>query len=178
MFCKICGKAIEDNSYFCKYCGANLIDEMEGIKTPNERPKEAPITVKLTGEVNQSVSSNLMTRLLNVVQNHALIASLYIVWFVINLILLAAGENENGFWPRLYENHEHTEISWDIDKYGLPEFLVYAILVPFIAILSYKFFEKQYNIKNPGNPNKNKLNAFGVVIFLLFDILFLIYLSV
>ena len=62
MFCKICGKAIEDNSKFCKYCGANLIDEVKSKQTTNSRSKE--ITVKLTGEVNQSMSSNLMTRLL------------------------------------------------------------------------------------------------------------------
>lgn len=178
MFCKICGKAIEDNSKFCKYCGANLIDEIEGNQTPNQKPKEATVSVKLTGEVNQSVSSNLMTRLLNIVQKHAIIASLYIVWFVINLILLAAGENENGFWPHIYEGYEHTKISWDIDRYGLSEFLVYAVLIPFITFVSYKFLEKQYNVKNPDTPNKNKLNAFGVVLFVLFEILLLIYLSV
>ena len=175
MFCKICGKAIEGNSKFCKYCGANLIDEVKSNQTTNSRSKE--ITVKLTGEVDQSVSSNLMTRLLNVVQQHAIVASLYIIWFVINLILLAAGENENGFWPHLYKSYGHTEISWDIDRYGLSEFLVYAILVPFITFVSYKFIEKQYNIKNPGTPNKNKLNAFGAVLFWLSGILLLIYLS-
>lgn len=35
MYCKRCGKQIEENSIFCKYCGRNLLDSLQDNQDDN-----------------------------------------------------------------------------------------------------------------------------------------------
>jgi membrane protein YdbS with pleckstrin-like domain len=45
MYCPNCGKIIDDNSLFCKYCGADIVDYRSG-KRPAENKKEDDIPLK------------------------------------------------------------------------------------------------------------------------------------
>ena len=39
MFCKNCGKQIDDSSRFCKYCGSNVLDENNSLTSDEPEKK-------------------------------------------------------------------------------------------------------------------------------------------
>jgi len=62
MYCKYCGKQIEDGSNFCKYCGASLTDDIQGKQeapsTPISVYNMPPITPKVTPSAPVNVKIN------------------------------------------------------------------------------------------------------------------------
>lgn len=61
----------------------------------------------------------------------------YIIWFLTHCALLGAGENHDCFFPWHY-----SRLEWDIDDYGLPEFIVYVALIPIVIYFIYSFYKK------------------------------------
>ncbi|MBP5481280.1 MAG: hypothetical protein J6Y22_05975 [Paludibacteraceae bacterium] len=62
----------------------------------------------------------------------------YIIWFLIHCALLSAGDNWSGFYPW----NSYSKLRWEIRDYGLPEFIVYAALIPTVAYFIYSFYKK------------------------------------
>ena len=170
MYCKNCGKIIDNGSRYCKFCG---IDLSEQEKEPDSKDREYTVNLKLEGEINHSLETNNLSFLTNLIRKHTVIVCIYIIWFILNIIFLVTGENEHGFWPYITENG----CSWDLGRYGLPEFLIYVILIPFVSLFFYKVFLKIANSKKPDTPNENKKNAIFLIIFLLLDVVFLYWLN-
>lgn len=54
---------------------------------------------------------------------------------IIHILLLVSGSGRNGFFPKW-----SLGIEWDIDMYGLPEFITYVVLIPFVLFLLWKFY--------------------------------------
>ena len=90
----------------------------------------------------------------------------YCVWFVTHLILLVCGKGKDKFFPHIYKGHNYTEeyyermrtygsapvppeeckIEWNLDYYGLPEFLIYVVLIPLVICFIYNMFSTQKTI--------------------------------
>ena len=49
MYCKFCGKEIEDNSKFCPECGKNLNDDIKPIEEPKQKPIQTQEAQKESG---------------------------------------------------------------------------------------------------------------------------------
>lgn len=121
MYCRYCGKQIDDNSIYCEHCGKS-----QGIN-------------------NNTVSNNPV--------NNKLISTIvccfvYLLWFWINLNLFEKGSNarypnmqNNLFYPFTYKptHPEYSMRDYNENYYGMPEFLVYVFVLPFIIFLAYKY---------------------------------------
>ena len=177
MYCKYCGKQISDDSTFCQYCG--------GKQDNNELLPKETLKVELEGEVKASLAPKLpkLTGLKIFCRKNLAILLTYCIWFLINLLLLINGADRKGFWPHTYSHRERgaehthleyipwsrqtveskywdlgpeeTKLSWDIDYYGLSEFLVYVVLFPLLIYICFRVFRyyKEQNSK-PKKPIK------------------------
>lgn len=164
MFCKYCGKSIADDSTFCQFCGGKQDTNIES------HSDEKTVKVELGGKVNASLSPELpkFTGLKNFVKKNLPFVLAYGVWFIVNLLLLINGDDRKGFWPHTYTHRERgaehthleyipwtgqtveakswdlgpeeTKISWDIDTYGISEFLIYVVLIPLLIYIGFRVF--------------------------------------
>lgn len=174
MYCKHCGKQITDDSTFCQYCGGkqNNIDSFH---------KET-LKVEVGGEVKASLTPELpkLTGLKSFCRKNFALILTYGVWVIINVLLLVNGSDREGFWPHTYihrergAEHTHleyipwtgqtveakswdlgpeeTKISWDVDTYGLSEFLIYVVLIPLLIYIGFKIF--RYYKEQGSKPKK------------------------
>ena len=174
MYCKHCGKQISDDSTFCQYCGGqqNNIDPVS----------RETLKVELGGEVKASLTPELpkLTGLKNFCEKNLTLILIYSVWLIINVLLLVNGGDRKGFWPHTYTHRERvaehthfeyipwtehtvetkswdlgpeeTKISWDVDTYGLSEFLIYVVLIPLLIYIGFQVF--RYYKKQGSNPKK------------------------
>lgn len=172
MFCKNCGNEIDDESKFCKFCGIDLSESKKESRTELNK-EDYIVNLKLEGKINHSIKSSPTSFLSSLLQKHPALSCSYIIWLVLNLVFLAAGENESGFWPYI----DADRCSWDLDRYGLMEFLVYAILIPFATLSLYKGLIKINNKNKPETPAENKKNVIFLIIFILFDVAFLYWIT-
>ena len=118
MYCKHCGKEIDDNSSFCNHCGKYQGD------TPPDIPKN-PVEIKLP-KFKLSFTKKERTGLL-----------IYSAWFIINLICIFATTKTYQYSKKDYfYPFENSSISY----YDVKEFLVYAVLFPFIVFIVYKLW--------------------------------------
>ena len=121
MYCKHCGREIDDNSSFCKFCG---------------KPQD-----------NRVSTSN---GLVNFVTNRPIVSS-YILWFIINVICLCKGdkvrEYYNILYPKFYLETEGYEDYFNLGYYQITDFLVYTILIPLVIFLGYHYFKKVTSFK-------------------------------
>lgn len=127
MYCKHCGREIDDNSSFCKFCG---------------KPQD-----------NRVSTSN---GLVDSVVNRPIVSS-YILWVIINVICLCSGDKVGRFYNILYPKfHLGTISRWDggttdyfnLDYYQITDFFVYTILIPLVIFLGYHYFKKVSSTKH------------------------------
>ncbi len=126
MYCKHCGREIDDNSSFCKYCGK---PQDNRVSTPN-------------GLVDFVTKRPIM--------------SSYILWVIINVICLwrgdKIGEHYNLLYPRIcLDNMWSDSVTRDyfnLDNYQITDFIIYAILIPLVLYLGYHYFKKVTSTKS------------------------------
>lgn len=122
MYCKHCGREIDDNSSYCKYCG----------KSQDNR---VPTSNSLIDFVNKKP-----------------ILSSYILWVIINLVCLCRGNKTGEYYYLLYpkffleKNYDYYNYNdsnvFDLGNYQITDFIVYAILIPLVLFLGYHYFKK------------------------------------
>lgn len=127
MYCKYCGKQIDDDSRFCNHCGKPLV-ETTSTPGPIKVDVKADINAKLAPSVDTSWFKKLSNKQKNCLYGYG-------VWVIIHILLLVSGSGRNGFFPKW-----SLCIEWDIDMYGLPEFITYVVLIPFVLFLLWKFY--------------------------------------
>ncbi len=119
MYCKHCGREIDDDSSFCKYCGKSQDNR---VSTPNS--------------------------LIDFVTNKPIVSS-YILWVIINVICLWRGNKVGEYYNLLYPKFclDDYENYFNLDYYQITDFIVYAILIPLVIYLGYHYFKKVTSIK-------------------------------
>lgn len=158
MFCKHCGKEIADDSVFCQYCGTN----QNVVVTPDTKPEPIKVDVNAKLDAKLAPTINVNTNWIkNLTNTQKWIFSIYSVWFLTHLLLLISGKGERHFFPYIHKGRHYTEafyervrtfgsaylpkeewmIDWDVDKYGLQEFIVYVALLPLLIFLGYKGYK-------------------------------------
>lgn len=126
MYCKYCGKEIEDNSQYCRHCGRSLDNNNE----------------------DNSVIKDFIRSNKNFVW-------IYTIWVVLHIILFCFGENDlvdispkDLFYP-FTENEDYNIKDFNVWFYDITEFLCYCVLIPFISgliIWKWKSFIKPIKI--------------------------------
>lgn len=117
MYCKHCGREIDDNSSFCKYCGKS--------------------------QDNRVSTSN---GLVDFVTNRPIV-SLYILWVIINVVCLCRGDKNGEYYDLLYPRFCLDDDYFDLDYYQITDFIVYTILIPLVLFLGYHYFKKVTSTK-------------------------------
>ncbi len=121
MYCKHCGKEIDDNSSFCKYCGK---PQDNRVSSPNG--------------------------FIDFVYKKPILSS-YILWVIINTVCLCSGkkcgEYYNLLYPKFFLEYRYDSNVMDLGNYQITDFIVYAILLPLVIFLGYHFFKKVTSMK-------------------------------
>lgn len=122
MYCKHCGREIDDNSSYCKYCGKAQDNR---VSNPNG--------------------------LIDFITKKPILSS-YILWVIINIICLCrdekVGEYYNILYPKFYLGEwESTNDYFDLSYYQITDFIVYVILIPLAIFLGYHYFKKVTSTK-------------------------------
>jgi len=124
MYCKHCGKEIDDNSSFCKYCGK---PQDNRVSTPNS--------------------------FIDFVYKKPILSS-YILWVIINAICLSRGDKAGEYYHLLYpkfyifNDYDKIEDCFTLDYYQLTDFIVWAILIPLVLFFGYHYFKKVTSINS------------------------------
>ena len=111
MYCKHCGKEIDDNSSFCKFCGKSQDNRVSTSNGSDDFITKRPIV------------------------------SLYILWFIINVVCLCIGDKDGGDYNTLYPKFQYSN-DFDLEHYQITDFFVYTILIPLVIFLGYQYFKK------------------------------------
>ena len=120
MYCKHCGKDIDDNSSFCKYCGM--------------------------AQNNTHTVSNFNS-LIDFIVNKPLLSS-YLLWLIINLVCLCSGEKEGSHFNILYPKFSLLDEDYfNLYYYQITDFVVYSILIPLTMFFGYHYFKKVTSVK-------------------------------
>ena len=119
---------------YCKKCGKEIPEDSSYCNHCGTKQKEISFN-KLTDKQKNYVLA-------------------YIIWLVVNILLLINGKNLDGFFPFsinygvgeqgfcLYRSapwpHEAWYLSCDLKHYGLTEFIFYVLLIPTIIYLIFR----------------------------------------
>jgi hypothetical protein len=159
MYCRYCGKEIQNDSIFCPTCGKKQKDE------------------KIIGK----------TRLEDFLKEHKKLLYAYLIWFLLHLTLFLCSTQEkpNGFYPwdksisYLLGDYEYYELSL-LDQYNVydfSEFFFYTILFPtvlfglvkcfsfispFLKKLKARHFQRKNKIAIKRDVHEDKTTAFKV----------------
>lgn len=124
MYCKHCGREIDDNSSYCKYCGKAQDNR---VSTYN-------------GLIDFFVKKPFVP--------------LYILWVIINTVCLCLGNKWNDNFNMLYPKSDISwdpDFShpgpFSLDFYLITDYIVYTLLIPLVIFLGYHFFKKVTSIK-------------------------------
>ena len=124
MYCKHCGREIDDNSSFCKYCGK---PQDNRVSTPNS--------------------------FIDFVYKKPILSS-YILWVIINTVCLCSGEKCGEHYNMLYPKidlgcyGEYSDYNFfSLDYYQITDFVVYTLLIPLVVYLGYHYFKKVTSTK-------------------------------
>lgn len=133
----------------------------EKAKATDGAKKEESIKIDVNAKVNANIAPSVNIgwyKKLSVGQKNLLL--IYVIWFVVHILFLVSGEGADHFFPRIYKasgmlDYAHLRqhgwapvppkqwtIEWDLDYYGFPEFIVYAVLIPIIIYFIYTLFKK------------------------------------
>ena len=131
MYCKNCGKKIEENTRFCIFCG-----ELQKMPNPSLN----------TQQFIDNYAVNKIEVLFSVKLSKKLIG-LYLLWILLHLVLLLTNWNNSSYaskaiWP--FSNNSR------IEDYDFTEFLLYTIVPIFILIIINLF-------KEPKKKKKKKI---------------------
>jgi len=113
MYCKHCGREIDDNSSFCKYCGK---PQDNRVSSPNG--------------------------FIDFVYKKPILSS-YILWVIINTVCLCSGKKCGEHYYLLYpkyfleDYYSYDSNVLDLGNYQITDFIVYAILIPLVLYLGY-----------------------------------------
>ena len=125
MYCKHCGKEIDDNSSYCKYCGK---PQDNRVSTPNS--------------------------FIDFVYKKPILSSC-ILWVIINILCLCSrkkcGESYNLLYPKFFLEEEYyynDSNVLDLGNYQITDFIVYTILIPLVIFLGYHYFKKVTSINS------------------------------
>ena len=134
MYCKYCGKEIADDSKFCQHCGGY---QSIGNSSKNDNPSLGSDDIIATTKGNAS--------LISFFSKYKICILLYIVWLIINTLLLLQGEAEifeysqggyrfksNDFFYPFTSSGYQTSFMFNVKYYDLTEFIVYCFLLPLI----------------------------------------------
>ena len=125
MYCKHCGREIDDNSSYCKYCGK---PQDNRVQTPKG--------------------------LIDFIFKKPILSS-YILWVIVNINFLSrgqkTGENLDLLYPKLYLYQDDPDYNLNdylsLNDYQITDFVVYAILIPLVIFLGYHYFKKVTSTK-------------------------------
>ena len=128
MYCKHCGKLIDDDSTFCKHCG----------KSQDVNPISNASNVQKTSNKEQSA---ILKSINNMSEKEKKWARIYLIWVLVNFTCMFIhgfhSSSSNYFYPFQYRYGWAKR--WDLEYYDFSEFLVYAIILPLIAFYLYKY---------------------------------------
>lgn len=125
MYCKHCGKIIDDNSIFCSFCG---------------KPQKTQIEYNDKGQI---LTPKVKVRLENIfgLKLSKQVIGLYLGWLLLHFIFLIinweSGDSRD-FWP--FGKYS------DFEDYDFTEFLIYTI-VPLIGLIILNIFKPIHNKK-------------------------------
>lgn len=148
MFCKHCGKEIADDSKYCQHCGGVQTAE---ICSPNDASDQKSRDIIVETKGNEPSAINYFAK-------NKIYIILYIVWVIINVLLLLQGEpnvyeqsrknfHDGGFYinSNTFKANEvlypftsvgyQSSYSFNAKYYDWTEFLVYCLLIPLIVYI-------------------------------------------
>lgn len=152
MYCKFCGKEISDDSIYCKYCGR--LQDVQDIATEGT---DSNTSAEKNTENIQPPDSFWYRWYKNLTRKQLVLFWLYVIWFIINLALLASGDKDHdgeGFFPfhdRYYGR--------SIETYGISEFIIYAVLLPLLILLFSTVFRKDNDTAAHNKTEEKKTKA-------------------
>jgi len=166
MYCKKCGKQIDNDSKYCNYCGTKQSFKIE------EKKEDVDTNFK---ETNKSPEIKNQVRKIEIFFGiPKSIIILYLIWFSIHLFfLLISDHNSYGerFWPFSSRS--------DLDDYDFSEFFLY-ILLPFIGIVIYGIIGSTNNnravAKNEKYDNSYKMGSNPTIVGIIIIIVNFIFL--
>ena len=138
MYCKHCGKEIADDSEFCQHCGGKLDNDIEIIKG------EAP-------------NDKILSKLFSNINKKYLYA--YIIWVVINTILLVSGGGNIGSTSYFYPFTSGSGYFFNYHYYDSTEFITYVILIPLLVLYNCMFLIKPLKKQIKGSKSKENKNS-------------------
>lgn len=123
MYCKHCGREIDNNSSYCKYCGKAQDNR---ASTPNS--------------------------FIDFVYKKPILSS-YILWVIINITCLyrgdKTGDDYNLLYPKFFfDEGDDFNAYFNLDYYQITDFIVWVILIPLVLFLGYHYFKKVTSINS------------------------------
>ena len=120
MYCKHCGKEIDNDSSFCKHCGKT---QGSNLVTNDMIPYR----------IVRTICSDMKW-------------FIYSIWLIINLCCLF-GEKCGYDYFYLYPRLSYSEDTFSLEYYQFTDFLVYAFLIPITVFLGHQYFQKHKSFK-------------------------------
>lgn len=114
MYCKYCGKPINDNAMFCEHCGK---PQNDNAINPQQ------ITLSYLFEFFQKKPMWLV----------------YTIWVMINLVCLSRCEYSMDYFILFPSEHLDGGF-WDFAYYRFSDFVVYAFFIPITIYILYNYF--------------------------------------
>ena len=128
MYCKKCGKKIDDDALFCHFCGA---------------PQDSNNSTK-SESIDLVQRIKIIFNLESLSEKQKIWIGLYIVWFILNIIFVLVKYREwadNYFFPFAQQGGRSY---FDLIYYDMSEFVVYVLLIPLLIYGIYRYKRKHH----------------------------------
>ena len=133
MFCYKCGKQIPDESTFCSYCGANVVN-----------PK-ATVSQESKGGINRSVENFFASKNITLGKYTLIILIICVAMLLVNLILpnfVLIKDSANKSYP-IYYLGDNTWPSGSIDDEGMEALMKFSLVGSLVLLFSEGLFVLQ-----------------------------------
>lgn len=120
MYCRYCGKQIDDNSIYCEHCG------------------------KQVNGINVKTKESSYNNIFDFFQKKPIWFA-YIVWVCINLFCLSRSQL-NEKYCILFPSKFLDDGFWNFGNYRFSDFVVYVLLIPLTTYILYNYFKTKRNI--------------------------------